>query len=519
MGNNKDVSLELVKKCKEHAKIIMQWRNDAQTLKASFHQSPKVWESFYFEFLNSYFSIPDLPPFFILHEGNRVGFIQLKLSEDYEHLKRRCCDVSVNIAPQYRGQGLSATAIRLSCDFAKKAGFDVAFADIRPDNSVSKRVFEKAGFIHSGKETRFISDLNHRILVDRFTLEFNKHDQHEAFIIAEAGSNWRMGSRKRDMVMARTLIDKAKEAGANAVKFQVFKAGSVYAKNAGSAQYLKNKGEQSSIDDIFKDLELPDDFLPELYEYCENQKIEFMASTFSKEDFAIIDPYVKRHKIASYEITHLRLLEQAALSKKPLILSTGAASIQEIDWAVEYFKNKGGEELTLLQCTARYPAEATTLNLKAIPFLKKHFGVTVGLSDHSEDPVLAPVAAIALGAKVIEKHFTLNKNLPGPDHSFAVTAEGLKLMVKSIREMEQMLGEEEKVIADEEAELRSFACRALQANKDICKGDILKEGDNVEILRPGINSKGVHPRFLFDLEGKKATKDIKCGTGLQEGDW
>ncbi|SCA58845.1 Uncharacterized protein AB751O23_AT_00080 [Chlamydiales bacterium SCGC AB-751-O23] len=513
------MSLELVQKHPKHAKIIMDWRNDPGTLKASFHRKPKEWESFYQEFLSTYFSTPDLSPFFVLSNGEKIGFIQIKPCEDHKSLARRACDISINIAPGQRGKGYGAEAINLSCNYAKKMGFDVVYADTRPDNFISRAVFQKAGFLILGKVTRFIEDLNQRVLVDRLAMEFNCHGNGGVFVIAEAGSNWRMGSRNRDMAMAKTLIEKAKEAGANAVKFQLFKAQSVYAKNAGSAQYLRNKGETATIEDIFKDLELPEDFLPELFNYCQKQEIEFMASSFSEEEFVAIDPYVKRHKIASYEISHLRILEQAALSKKPLILSTGAANLQEIEWAVDFYAQKGGEDLSLLQCTAQYPADVSSINLRSIPFFKKRFGVAVGLSDHSLDPVLAPVAAVALGATVIEKHYTLNKNLPGPDHNFAITCEELKSMVEAIRETHKMLGSEEKNVSQGEGELREFACRAVQAHRDIRKGDLLKEGDNIQILRPGKNSKGVHPRFLFELEGKAARKDIKCGIGLQEGDW
>jgi N-acetylneuraminate synthase len=244
-----------------------------------------------------------------------------------------------------------------------------------------------------------------------------------------------------------------------------------------------------------------------------------MSTPFSVEDAKAIDPYTNYHKIASYEISHLRLIEYIASTGKPTFLSTGGTNKEEIRWALEKFSSNGGGKITLLQTTAKYPAPIDSLNLKAMIDLKNEFNVDVGLSDHSTDPVIGPVTATALGASVIEKHFTLDKKLPGPDHSFALNPDELAEMVKSIRNTEKCLGEGKKIVLNEELELRDYAQRTIQCIKQISKGDIFIEGKNIEVLRSGKQRKGLHPRFLEKIQGKKSTRDVPIGDGIMEEDY
>jgi sialic acid synthase SpsE len=339
------------------------------------------------------------------------------------------------------------------------------------------------------------------------------------FVIAEAGSNWRMGTPSRDLAMARTLIDVAVEAGADAVKFQTYRAETLYAAGAGASGYLSEAGMSAEIGEIIADLAMPYELVADLAGYCKTSGIAFMSTPFSPADFAAVDPYVAVHKIASYEISHLRLLELAGRSGKPLVLSTGGADLEDIAWALETFTKSGGTDLVLLQCTARYPAPPKTLNLRALPYLAARFGVTVGLSDHSRDPVLAPTMAVALGARVIEKHFTLDNRLPGPDHGFAILPDELAALVRAVRDAEDALGVAMKAVHAEEEELRSFAQRGLQALRDIGLDEILAEDVNVAILRPGNQSKGAHPRHLPAMAGRRASRAIPAGDGIGPDDW
>jgi len=341
----------------------------------------------------------------------------------------------------------------------------------------------------------------------------------KVFIIAEAGSNWRSGTPSRDLAMARALIDVAAEAGADACKFQTYRPETVYVENAGTSDYLSDAGIKEDIWDIFADLSMPYEMVPKLADYCARRGILFMSTPFSAGDFAAVDPYVKIHKVASYEISHVRLIELAARSGKPMVLSTGASDEDDIEWAVSTFRENNGTQLAVMQCTARYPASLESLNLKVVPWLEERFDVIPGFSDHSRDPLVGPLAAVALGARVIEKHYTLDNRLPGPDHSFALNPAELKAMVQGIRNVELCLGDGSKRVLPDEIELATYARRGVQASRAIAKGDVLEEDVNIAILRPGRQTLGVHPKQLTDIEGRRATREINVGEGIRDGDW
>jgi sialic acid synthase SpsE len=343
-------------------------------------------------------------------------------------------------------------------------------------------------------------------------------DKGPVFVIAEAGSNWRMGSRPRDIRMANALVEVAAEAGADAVKFQTYRSVDTYAVDAGASSYLSKIDEGGSINEIFRELEMPYEMIGEIATLCSDAGIEFMSTPFSIADAAAVDPYVKRHKVASYEINHVRLLQALGALGKPLIMSSGAATEEDIAFGLAAARGAGATDITLLQCTASYPAPIDAMNVSVLPRLREMFGVNVGLSDHSRDPIVAPVSAVALGARVIEKHFTLNNRLPGPDHKFALEPHELRAMVQSVRLAEQARGSGVKVVADEERELRQFAVRAVQATRAIAAGEAMVEGGNVAILRPGNRRVGMHPRHLRAIEGRVAVRDIEAGDGIVEED-
>ncbi len=341
-------------------------------------------------------------------------------------------------------------------------------------------------------------------------------DPNHTFIIAEAGSNWKSGSYEEDLEQAKKLIKIASKAGADAVKFQTYKADTVYAYNAGNSNYLAEQGINKEINEIFEYLSMPYEMISELSQICNDEKIIFMSTPFSVEDAKQIDPFVSLHKIASFEINHVRLIEFLSKTEKPILISTGASTFGEIDFAVNLIKNNKNNEIGLLQCTSKYPAPIESLNLSAIPKMKERYNIPIGFSDHSVEPLIGPLTAVGLGATIIEKHFTLDKNLTGPDHSFAITPQELELMVKSIRQADKTKGNGKKIILNEEQELLLFAKRRIQAIKDIRKGDILKEGFNFEVLRPGNRIRGLEPRFLDKINGAKSTKDVLKGDGITE---
>ena len=349
----------------------------------------------------------------------------------------------------------------------------------------------------------------------KYNLQNTGNGSH-VFVIAEAGSNWKCGTYEEDLEQAKRLIQVAAKAGADAVKFQTYKPETIYVPDAGQSEYLSEYGIKENINKIFENLSMPYDMIPELAKFCKREKILFMSTPFSIQDAKAVDPYVEIHKVASFEINHVRLLDFISDTQKPILISTGASTFDEIDFAVNRIKKRGNHKLTLLQCTSKYPCPLDALNLSVIPNMKDRYKIPVGFSDHSIEPVIAPLLAVGLGACVVEKHFTLDRKLPGPDHPFALNPDELELMVKSIREAESAMGSGKKEILKEEIELRRFATRALQAIRNISTGEILQEGKNFDVLRPGSRTRGLEPRFLETVEGKKSTKDIKIGDGITD---
>ena len=437
-----EIHFECVQRNKEHARTILQWRNDPETLRMSFHQQPKEWESFYREFCEEYFNFPDLPPLFAWTNGQRVAFLRFRPVQHPLGKIRRCCDISINVLPAVRGKGVGTQILKEVQHWVRQQGYDDVYAEVKVENAPSRKAFEAAGFELIDEVEKEIFDTGESVVICRYLAPLREGVilRDKVLIIAEAGSNWRMGTPKRDLAMAKALIEMAAEAGVDAVKFQTYRPETIYVPNAGKSNYLSEAGIEEEMAVMFEDLAMPYEMVPRLAEMCQ-AKVQFMSSAFSPDDFAAVDPYVTLHKIASYEIGHIHLLTLAAKSGKPLLLSTGAATEEDIAWGVNTFYQQGGRDLTLLQCTACYPARPEALHLRTLPWLQKRFGVEVGLSDHSPHPVYAPVAAVALGAKVIEKHVTLDKALPGPDHAFAITPSELKEMVTAIRQAEKMVGQ------------------------------------------------------------------------------
>ncbi len=320
------------------------------------------------------------------------------------------------------------------------------------------------------------------------------------FLIAEAGSN-----HNGSLDMANALIDAAAEAGADAVKFQTFSAKRLYPKSAGSSDYL---GDARSIYDIIASLETPSEWWPSLSQRAHRLGLAFLSSPFHEEAVALLEPYVDAFKIASYEMTHLPLLREVARTGKPVIMSTGASTLAEVEHAVAAVREAGCTSLVVLQCTAAYPSPLGSINVRALVTIRDRLGVPTGLSDHSKEPALAPMAAAALGASVIEKHYTLSRRLPGPDHAFAIEPAGLAELVTGVRAIELALGTGEKIVQPVEDELRQFARRALFTTRAVKKGEPLTR-ENVDVLRRGKRGDGLAPELLDTILGKPAARDLE----------
>jgi N-acetylneuraminate synthase len=252
---------------------------------------------------------------------------------------------------------------------------------------------------------------------------------------------------------------------------------------------------------------MPLDWIKELAHRCDELGIHFLSTPFDEAAVDALNDHVPAFKIASYELTHIPLIDHAARCGKPLIISTGAGTLNEIEEAIRTARAAGNDQICLTQCTASYPAPLETLNLAVIPALKKTFGVPVGLSDHSQDPLVAPAAAVAIGANIVEKHFTLSRDLPGPDHSFALEPSELRSMVSTIRGVEAALGTDNKAPQEIERELAGYR-RGIYARTSLEKDHVLVSSDLIVLRRPGSPSTGLEPRHLSRLVGKRLTRDV-----------
>ncbi|OIQ09843.1 N,N'-diacetyllegionaminic acid synthase [Moorella thermoacetica] len=331
---------------------------------------------------------------------------------------------------------------------------------------------------------------------------FNK-----VFIIAEAGVN-----HNGDLQLARKLVDAAVEAGADAVKFQTFKAEEVATPGAERAQYQKDnmpEKDESQLE-MIKRLELSYAQFRELYAYCRQKGIIFLSSPFDPESIDFLAELgVPYFKIPSGEITNYPFLRRIAGKKRPVILSTGMATLGEVEGALRVLGEAGATDITLLHCTTSYPASLEGVNLRAMLTMKQAFALPVGYSDHTMG-IAIPIAAAALGAEVIEKHLTLDRNLPGPDHRASLEPGEFKEMVMAIRQVEKSLGDGIKRPAPGELAVMPAARRSLVAARDIAAGEIITESC-LTARRPGT---GIPPNFWDVVVGRQARRDIAAGSIL-----
>ena len=321
------------------------------------------------------------------------------------------------------------------------------------------------------------------------------------YIIAEAGSN-----HDRDLDQAKRLIDAAAAAGADAVKFQTFTASRIVAETKTRAKYLDAiLPPDKTMSDLFAELELPHEWHAALYRHAVDAGLDFISTPFDFEAVDLLDDLgVKVFKVATYELWHLPLIREIASRGKPMICSTGMADLADIQDAVDTVAATGNEQLILLHCVVNYPPPFEELNLRAIETMRAAFGVPVGWSDHTPG-WLAPVVATALGAAVVEKHFTTDRTRPGPDHRFALEPDELTAMVRAIRDAQAALGDGIKRMAPAEADLYVTARRSIFAARAIEAGTTLTQED-VVILRPGT---GIEVRDLAKVVGRTARRRIE----------
>lgn len=323
--------------------------------------------------------------------------------------------------------------------------------------------------------------------------------RYPCLIIAEAGSN-----HDRKLSQAHQLIDIAAEAGADAVKFQSFTAPKIAAMTQDPVAQI-NFGGAQSLYELYRKIELPAEWQAELKEHASARGLIFLSTPFDTDAVDRLDRLgIPAFKIASFELVDLPFLRYVARKGKPMILSTGMANLGEIEEALAVVREEGLKEVALLHCAINYPAKFENLNLSAMKTMARAFQVPVGYSDHTLG-ISIPIAAVALGACILEKHFTIDRSLPGPDHGFALEPQELKAMVRGIRETEAAIGSPIKQVAPDELDHRKRGRRSLFARETIYAGSVITQ-EMIAILRPGV---GIAPKYLDLVIGRKAQVTIE----------
>ncbi len=327
-----------------------------------------------------------------------------------------------------------------------------------------------------------------------------------AYIVAEMSAN-----HNQDFDQAVEIIKAAKEAGADAIKLQTATPDSITIDC--DNDYFKMRGtiwEGYTLHELYSETYTPWEWQPKLKEVANGFGLDLFSSPFDETAVDFLENMnVPAYKIASFEVVDIPLIQKIAQTGKPIIMSTGMASLSEIDEAVETIRNAGGTQVALLKCTSSYPALPEEMNLRSIPHLSETFNVPTGLSDHTLG-IAVPIAAVALGACIIEKHLTLSRKVPGPDSAFSIEPPEFTEMVNAVRIAEKALGKVHYGVSEHEKQSRVFR-RSLFVVKDMKAGEIFS-GENIRSIRPGY---GMHTRYFRDVIGKYAVVDIKRGSPLE----
>ena len=327
------------------------------------------------------------------------------------------------------------------------------------------------------------------------------------YIIAELSANH--GGK---IEIAKETIKAAKEIGANAIKLQTYTADTLTL-NSDNEDFIIKGGtlwDNKKLYDLYQEASLPWEWHKELFDYARSIDIDIFSSPFDKSAVDFLEQFnPSAYKIASFEITDYELIQYTASKGKPIIISTGIATIDEIQDAVDICKSVGNHDIILLKCTSAYPAALEDANLLTIPNLSQTFGVIAGFSDHTLGTT-APVVATTLGAKVIEKHFILDKSIGGADAEFSLDKKEFEEMIKAVRDSEKLIGKVDYSMTEIKKKSRQFS-RSLYVSKDIKKGEIFSE-DNIRSVRPGY---GLHPKYLDKILTLRAKRDYKFGTPIK----
>lgn len=346
-----------------------------------------------------------------------------------------------------------------------------------------------------------------------FSWDGKKHTISEnqcPLVIAEAGVN-----HNGNLMLAKKLVDAAKKVGADIVKFQTFHPQEMATPGGASPEYIKRESPQAkSFYNLLEKLTLPDEAFKELFKYCKKKDIIFLSAPYDNGSADLLDKIgVPMFKIASTDANNIPFIQYVAKKGKPMIISTGISTFKEAKQAIEACKRVGNQQVIIMQCTANYPASIEAANIKVISMYQKKLGVMVGYSDHTNGELCA-ILAVSQGAVIIEHHFTLNKNLPGPDQKASANPEEMKNYIASVQLSYKALGDGIKRIMPEESEAKKHMQKSLTSTRYIKKGEKIENRD-ILVRRPAT---GIPPIRLFNVIGKVAARDIKKDVPIKEVD-
>lgn len=462
-------------------KDVFNLSNDKLVRCNSINTTPISWEE-HVEWFNK--RVVSSLPFYIIRDSNKNLIAQVRIDKQDEFI------ISISLSKIYRGNGLASDIIK-QC--SQKSGCNEITALIRKDNIASQKAFTKAGYVLVSESNNFLK---------------YKYIKNQVYIIAEMSAN-----HCGDINLAKKIIKTAKEIGADAVKVQTYTADTITIDCKNDEFLINDKNSLwngENLYSLYQKAYTPWEWQVELKKYADEVGIDFFSTPF---DYTAVDFLesinVPMYKIASFEAIDYPLIKYTAKLGKPMIISVGISSFEEMQEAIDTCKSVGNNDITILKCTSAYPAKLEDMNLNTIKDMYEKFapqGVKIGLSDHSMS-IIPPITAVAMGVKVIEKHITLDSALGGADSGFSLNVEEFAQMVTAVRDTEKVLGKVDYTINETN---RKFA-RSLYVVKDIKKGEKFTP-ENIRSIRP---SNGLHPKYYEEILGKTANCDLKFGTPLE----
>ena len=499
------IKIEAVEKTLDCCKLIMEWRNDDITRLNSFNQNKFTFEQFKIIFFNKYFE-NSIPPLFAKFHNKNIAFIG-SLGID-----KNCVEISINIDPQFRGKKLSVPIIKSFINYIliNNPEIKTINAKIKCFNKASIRCFEKAGFkyINSFEQNNINIHLYKYKMNGENEFKINKkiiNQTNPTYIIAELSCN-----HNQDINLAYKLIDAAADCGADAVKLQTYTPDTMTL-NCDKPIFKDclngSLWEGKTLYELYSKAYTPWEWHKDLKEYANSKGLDLFSSPFDTTAVDFLESLdMPAYKIASFEITDHILIKRIAQTGKPVIISSGMASLSDLNEAVTILRENGCTQIAMLKCTSAYPAKPDDANLITIKHMMETFNVVGGLSDHTLG-IEVPIASVVLGGRIIEKHFKLTDDSGSEDDAFSLKPDEFKQMVDSVRVAEKTLGIIKYAGVNSESKSKKFR-RSLFIVEDVKQGEMLTE-KNVRSIRP---ANGLHTKHFDDIIGKKARNNLERGT-------